>query len=424
MRRRHAALAPLMALALLTASAPGVNAAGGGGGGGTNFDCSPGPPSLIAQFKDPTQIVSGSGGISCPTPGAEAPGQFGPGSVALGPPPQPAIGSACHFEFDTPVQFRLNGGIEQISTVHPANDQRGFRTPQDPANPQWQSDGWSELRLATGGSQSEADRAYGIAGTTDVFSHWTYDGTWTQVVQQIECVGSGPTLGWGNPCRINVVPASTWDCFDLFPPAIPPTSPGLPTDALGIDLNAFLRGRFTGGTITSLPAAPNHGVTNVPVCFYINGMTVNGQPADPQQDVFWEKIVQGPDVGEGRHVYFVFIIHVSYQGTMWDFGDGTTVTIPKGGSSPEQVPSQCPNVPNQQFLVAHTYHRYSTGDGFHVTANHQYGIDVTELWRDADPNAHRLDFPNAVPPVSVPSAPLPAYVIPVWQEEGVPVGSR
>ncbi|TMC04485.1 MAG: hypothetical protein E6J41_24725 [Chloroflexi bacterium] len=81
-------------------------------------------------------------------------------------------------------------------------------------------------------------------------------------------------------------------------------------------------------------------------------------------------------------------------------------------------------MPDQQFLVAHTYHRYSTGDGFHVSVTHQYGIDVTELWRDADPNAHRLDFPNAVPPVAVPSTPLPAYVIPVVQEEGVPVGGH
>jgi hypothetical protein len=191
---------------------------------------------------------------------------------------------------------------------------------------------------------------------------------------------------------------------------------------MGVDLRALLRGQFTGGTIASLPAAPNPGVTNVPVCFYVRGMTVDGQPTDPQQDIRWEQIVEGPDVGEGRHVYFVFVIDVGHQSTTWDFGDGTIVTIPNGGASPEPVPRQCPNVPAQQFLVAHTYHSYSTGDGFHVTVSHQFGIDVTEYWRDADPHAHRLDFPDAVPPVVVPSAPQPAYVIPVVQEEGVPIG--
>jgi hypothetical protein len=76
---------------------------------------------------------------------------------------------------------------------------------------------------------------------------------------------------------------------------------------------------------------------------------------------------------------------------------------------------------NQQYLVAHDYHKYSSGNGFDVTVTTHYGVDVTELWWDgASPPAHRLDFPNAIPPVAVGATNQP-YAMPVVQEEGVPV---
>jgi len=33
-----------------------------------------------------------------------------------------------------------------------------------------------------------------------------------------------------------------------------------------------------------------------------------------------------------------------------------------------------------------------------------------------------VDYPDVVPPVTVPALPLPFYAMPIVQEEGVPVG--
>jgi len=423
MRARSCALAPVLAIAAAVACAPAASALGPNNGG--NFDCTAGSPQVISQFANPQQIISGTGGLVCPEPGARTPGSFGPGQGSQSPPVRPVPGTPCHFDYETPVQFRLNGSTEQYHTIQPTSDAvSGIPLPSvNPLAPTFQDNGWQSLLLMSLGVQSQADRVYAMAGTNDLFWRWVFDGTWTTVGTQVLCVGSGPTHGWNTVCNVTFLAAS--DCFDVVPAPVPPVSAGAPVSALNVDLSAFLRGQFSGGTVSSLPNAhPDPGLTNIPTCFYVSGMTVNGRPADPSQDVFWEKVVEGPQVEpEGRHVYFVFVIHVSYQQTVWDFGDGTVVTIPRGGSSPETPPGPCGGVTGHQFEVAHTYTRYSTGDGFHVTATHAYGVDVTELWFDADsPPPHKLVFPNVIPPVGVPAVPLPAYVMPVVQEEGVPVG--
>jgi hypothetical protein len=417
--KRSRVIAPLVALAAVVASAPAASAVGGTNNGG-NFDCTAASPQVVAQFTDPKQI-SGTSGLSCPAPGANTPDKFGPSRGTSSGPTQPVLNTPCHFDFETPVRFRLNGSIEEVDTVQPTSDPNsGIPLPSvDPSAPTYQDNGWRDLSLGSG--QATADSVFEQAGTTDFFWHWVFDGTWTMVGQQIRCVGSGPTGGWNTVC--NLVKLAATACFDPAPPPQPPVSQGAAVGALGVNLSAFLSGQFFGGTVTSMPVKPNPGLTNIPTCFFVSGMTVNNQPADPQQDVFWERIIEGPQVEpEGRHVYFVFVIHVSYQGTTWDFGDGPTLLVPKGGSSPEAPPAACGAVADQQLLVAHTYTRYSTGDGFHVTATHHYGVDVTELWRDSSPNPHRLDFPDVIPPVDVPALPLPAYVMQIVQEEGVPIG--
>jgi hypothetical protein len=257
-----------------------------------------------------------------------------------------------------------------------------------------------------------------MASTTDFTYDWTFDGIWTRVGGQTRCVGSGPDNGWGTTCTL-VSDAQT-SCFTPHAPGTPPVGAALPVSALGFDLQAFLQGRFTGGRITSLPPAPHPGLTNVPVCFFVRGMTAGDRPEDPQQDTQFEQIVEGPNVGEGRHVYFVFVIDVKYEQTMWDFGDGDTSTVPQGGGSPETPPAQCGPVPDEQFLVAHTYTRYSSGDGFHVTVTHRFGVDVKEFWQDAQNHPGEADFPGVVT-LDVPTDP-PLYAMPVVQEEGVPVG--
>ena len=62
-----------------------------------------------------------------------------------------------------------------------------------------------------------------------------------------------------------------------------------------------------------------------------------------------------------------------------------------------------------QFAIEHTYVKYSTGDGFHVTVHHFYGIDVDEFWFDSA-GSHHVTIDDAVPPVDVPSNPQPSAV--------------
>lgn len=426
-RRRRFALALVAGLAALTAYAPPASAAGGGGNGGGSFDCPPGPPTLIAKYHAPTAIVAGGGGIACPPPGAQTPGKFGTPGGPPGPPASvpPTPGTPCHFFFSTPVLFRLNGSTPQLYALQPTNFTAANPSQAaDPLNPTWESwtnEGWVDV-MKWGGTDVPVALnnagLYQMAATTDFTYDWTFDGTWTKVGAQIKCVGSGPDNGWGTTCTL-ITDAQT-SCFTPHAPGTPPVGTPQPLGALGFDLRAFLQGRFTGGTISSLPPAPRPGVTNVPICFYVTGMTADGRAEDPQTDTQFEQIVEGPDVGEGRHVYFVFVIDVKYEQTTWTFGDGATATIPQGGGSPEVPPVQCVPQPNQQFLVAHTYSQYSTGDGFHITVTHRFSVDVKEFWQDAQNHPGEADFPDAAT-LDVPTDP-PLFAMPVVQEEGVPVG--
>jgi hypothetical protein len=304
------------------------------------------------------------------------------------------------------VQFRLAGSNPEYRVWSPPAI-TGTKLTVDPNNPGFQPSIWTSLFTGFGVTLS----MYEQAGSTDFFIPTTFTGRWNA---QAQCEATqGPGTGWVAPCLTNAV------CFDGFPPPVPVVGGGI--GAPPIDLNGLVQGRFTGGQISSMPAHPNPGLVNYPTCFYVSGMTINGAAGDPQQDHFWEQIVPGPEITEGRHIYYVLLVRVFYQQTVWDFGDGTTVTIPGGGASPVTPPTQCGNVPGQQFLVAHTYTKYSTGGGFQVTVTHQFGVDVTEMWWDAaSPPAHVLQFPNAVPPVPVVAANQP-YAMPVVQEEGVPV---
>ena len=44
---------------------------------------------VVADYSTPKPIVSGSSSLGCPTPGASAPGSFGPTATRPGPPPGP-----------------------------------------------------------------------------------------------------------------------------------------------------------------------------------------------------------------------------------------------------------------------------------------------------------------------------------------------
>ena len=400
--------APLLAVVAAAVAGPTVSAQGGGGPPGANLQCTPGSPQVIAQFTNPKQI-SGTGNLSCPPPGGTPGGPpFGPTGASPTHTEPPTPGTPCHFEYDSANQFAFGAGyLWRDSSPSGRGDAPG-----------WTLNAFQDLGFMVSRGRS-AEQLYMDAGTSDFFTPWIFDGHWNA---QLQCAAQPGDLGWHTPCRLNgtgTFPA----CLDQFAHPVFGPAGGAPTSLIGVNLNAFLAGQFTGGVITSLPAAPNPGLTNTLTCFYLSNMTVNGRPEDPQQDVFWERIVASPNAvdDEGRHVFFVFVIHVSYRQTTWDFGDGTTVTIRKGGSSPETPPLQCSPIANQQFEVAHTYHSYSPPGGFHVTVAHQFGVDVSEFWVDSS-GANRVDYPDVVPPVTVPALPLPFYAMPIVQEEGVPVG--
>ena len=375
---------------------------------GGNLDCVPSGPSVIVQHGQLTRVQAGDT-LRCPAPVNGPGGTFGPHDTRTVNAPPPTPGTLCHFEYRSPVPLRFGAGSYQGDITNPK-----FGVPPPPV---WEGPGYQDL-LAFPGTNPEQriETFFQNAGTTDYYTPWMFDGRWDA---NGKCTNNGNI--WTTPCRING--SGTFpECLDPQPRVV--VGPQAPVGLLGENLPALVNGRFTGGDVSSLPEAPaNPGLTNLATCFYVSNMTVDGAPADPTQETVWEKVVVGPDdVDEGRHIVYVFRVHVIYRQTIWDFGDGSPpLAIQGGGSAP--APAQCTrhSVPNQQFMAAHTYVKYSIGDGFHVTVTHQYGVDVEEFWWDSA-GSHHLTFPDAVAPVNVPSAPQPFFIMPIVQEEGVPIG--
>ncbi len=257
------------------------------------------------------------------------------------------------------MQFMLSTDGTVLGDIH---------APQGNPPPTWTEPGFQNLAVlpSTGDGVGKVEDLYETAGTNEIYTPWEFDGRWdaqSHCVSQFPPTPANPNPGWTSPCRING--SGTWPgCLVQVPVTVAGPAGGVAPALLGENLPAFVQGRFSGGVVSSLPRAPAPGLTNIFTCFYVSDMTVDGQPADPNRDSWWEKVVVGPDdVADGRHIVYVFRVHVHYEQTVWDFGDGTSVVIPQGGSSPEPPPAQCGDVPDQQFIVAHRYSRYSTGDG-------------------------------------------------------------
>jgi hypothetical protein len=408
----------LLAILLVTSTiAHGRPAYAVGNPGGASLDCVPGSPQLIVSHGTLTR-VAGGGTLSCPPPGAAPGHSFG--QTNYPPPTPPTPGTKCHMEYQSPMQFQLGNGM-YLGNIH---------DPQGNPPPQWTSNGFQNLDvLPSDNSLGKVEDLYKAAGTNDVYTPWVFDGIWNaqgQCVSQVPPSPQNPAPGWTSPCRINGT--GTWPgCLNLVPVFV--GGQQAPAGLLGENLTALVQGHYTGGAITSLPDAPQHpGLTNLPTCFYVSNMTVDGQPANPQVPTVWEKVVVGPNAvdAQGRHIVYVFRITVSYQQTVWNFGDGTgDIPVGPGGQLIDAggLPGSCGRNANQQFLVTHTYHKYSTvADGFHVTVRHRYGIRVDEAWLDSAGSHVVNDIPTGVGPVDVLALPQPYYPMPVIQEEGVPVG--
>jgi hypothetical protein len=407
---------PLLAVTALAALAQPA-AAFSPGGNGADVTCTAGPASVTTACNTPKQIT-GTGTLQCPAPGNNSPGGFGPtgGATAVGTPPQPVDGTPCKFVYTTPVLLRYPGVGPEFQQMEPANIIAPDSTPNFVTVP-WKGAnfGVSTVNNPFPSNYITGDQWYYSAGFEDWYTTWTYNGTWKkQADGSFKCMALN-NGGWSMRCSGTSLIVQ---CFDPVQRAVVAAGP-LPVTALGFDLRAFLQGLVGGGTISSVPDNPRPGLTNIATCFYVNGMTINNQPANLGQDVFWEQIVPGPPVdAQGRRIYFVFVIHVSYRGTEWDFGDGPTSTVPLGGPLDSRCP---PPTGTQQAAASHTYNRYSTGDGFHVTVTHHFGVDVNEVWTDTNNLTNHAPVPG-IPDLTVPGNPQPFFAKQIVQEEGVPVG--
>jgi hypothetical protein len=288
---------------------------------GQGLQCSKSGPDVIATYSTP-QAVSASGGLQCVTPGANAPGQFGPPETGtIGGEHNPTSGP-CDLRFDLPVDFRFAGRAEYRVEAPPSTIV-GQSVSVDPSNPGIVDFGWSGTFIPYGISAAD----YEHAGTMNAFEPWDFIGQWTA---QGLCKGTqGINTGWVEDCGPGPVNTVTADavCVHWRPPGAPVVGGPIGIGGLPIDLNAFLRGQFKGGTISSLPNNPNPGLINVGTCFSITGMAIQGG-GNPLGQQTWEQIVQGPEIAgtDGRHIYYTLVIRVSYRGTDWNWGDGTGAT--------------------------------------------------------------------------------------------------
>jgi hypothetical protein len=403
-KRRIRFLVPGLALAAAIASAPPAVAAGGANGG-SNFACAASAPTTGVTQGQLTRVASG-GNLQCWTPGANAPGQFGPPTHRYTPQP-PTPGTPCNLHYEFPVDFRLAGSTPQSSQEGPPAAPFGQRVTLDPNNPGFRWSGWQALNdFGAGIGQYQA------AGTEDVYAPFDFKGTWNN---QGQCEATqAPGTGWVEGCNGSNTVVVNAECFDYFDPPAPVVAGPTGVGALGIDLTGLVTGLYGRGQIASIPDNPNPGLTQVGTCFTLTGLAVaNG--GDPLGTTTWQTIVQGPQLAgtEGRHVYYTLVIQSSYTGTDWNWGDDSP------GTPDASVPGQCGQVPQGGVLVAHTYRQYSGARPFPVTATRHYTVDVTELWVDAN-GPHEADMPNAVGPLDITALnqPYPKQVI---QEEGVPV---
>jgi hypothetical protein len=386
------------------------------GSNGSNLTCfTPAPASVSTQFTNPKQI-DGSASLECPAPGNNSPGGFGPtgGPTQFNNPPPPVDGTPCQMVYRTPVLIRNSSKGTEFQDMEPANVIAPDSTPNFVANP-WRG-GYFGVSTVVNPFPSDyisGDEWLFLAGHRDYFTTWTYNGTWKkQPDGSFKCMALN-TGGWSMPCSGKSLIVQ---CFDFVTQTVVPNAPPPPLPP-GFDANAFLKGLVFAGNISSIPQDPHPGVTNLPVCFYVSGMTINGQLADPTQDVWWEQIVLGPPVDpQGRSIYFVFRIHVFYRFSEWSFGDQGTADLPAPGSADPLCP---PRNGGQQLVASHTYTQYSPGQsGFPVTVTHHFGIDVQEVWVDSRPGTQQGNPPQ-IPDVTIPSAPFAKTIV---QEEGVPVG--
>src|SRR2546427_1964899 len=131
--KRSRWIAPVLAVTAVMASFPQAAAMGNPP---PPVGCSVSDPSVISQYKSAQPVdanVVASGGITCPTPQNEAPGNFGPLRSRVVP-ARPTPGTPCSLTFWLPVQFRLAGAVPQTSVWAPPQIPQGTQAMVNPTN--------------------------------------------------------------------------------------------------------------------------------------------------------------------------------------------------------------------------------------------------------------------------------------------------
>jgi hypothetical protein len=369
----RALLPGLAVLALLS----GVGAGASGGPSGTASSCSVGVEGVASGGG---VITGGFNGI-CPSPGA--PGDQGFGSTT------PLVpGQACSYIADEPLQFRLIGQYNSQHVLIRWIPQ--FEASPPPVGPSVVPAGWHNLSAYVGG---QAQQIYEEAGTNDFYIPYQISGT---ANKQGRCTGTKQTSPcWGH----GAMPG----CLYVVPQTVTATIPG--TGPIATTFSGYFQTQVKAGTISSLPAA--RSVVNVPTCFFVQGM--NPTPGQSWQYV---RIVPVPGDAEGRYVFFVFVATITYDGTVWNFGDGTSSGVVPADNPP--LPSECDSGLPAEAYIAHTYTRYDTA-GFQVTASQTYSMSIDAYWDDSA-GLHSVHLSDTTLPQQTAT-----ITIPVYQEEGVPI---
>jgi hypothetical protein len=191
-----------------------------------------------------------------------------------------------------------------------------------------------------------------------------------------------------------------------------------------LNLAGLLSGKFNGGAISSTPAGPNPALVNAPTCFFVNGLTADGQPVATTTNQIvtsFQITLMDPQAFDAffRHVVYTFRIDVTYDGTDWKFGD-----TPASISNPKLDPNALcgGNAAGSQLSASYIYTKYSLKQPngiFTVTAQHHYSVRVTAWWHDLG-GPHSVDLTGTLnlPTLNVDAT---ATNIQVVQEMGVPI---
>jgi hypothetical protein len=368
----------------------------GGSGAGCTQDVSVNVPG--ASTPGVPVRVDTSAGVHCPTPESQG-GFFGP------PSPQtyslPPVGSSCRQVLAARLEFGP-GSDTLVFWIDPSRFvglQSGTPEAQDPSR-------------FLGGSMSAKD-FFMQGGSIDYWVPYTLTG----IIQPNGTCGpkdpKDPAASYTANCTF--APGSWPGC--LIPSANGPVGPagGLPLTALPVNLQGMMRQMIAPGQISTLPQDPAPGLVNTGTCFFVNGLSIQGQDAGPGQT--FQLVLTDPPDASGRSIYYVFQLQMHLdpvQPFIWNFGDGSTAVDGK-------LPAPCWQQAGTPLTKAfsHTYNHFSPQGGFAVTATENFVINATEYFSDAAGTHGPINL-GALPPLQISPAPQP-FVKAIVQEEGVPV---